>query len=79
MRQRKMNEERTRRMEQSSRAYEKWREQSKNRPKPATQGLLRTFGEYNNNNNNAINNDLEKPTSAYDSFFSCCNWDLAQD
>jgi hypothetical protein len=56
MKQRKMNEERTRRMEQSSRAYEKWREESKNRPKPATQGLLRMFKEYNNNNE--INNDL---------------------
>lgn len=39
--QRKMNEERERRLEQSTRAYEKWRENSKNRPKPATQGLLR--------------------------------------
>lgn len=43
-----MNEERARRLEQSSRAYERWREESKNRPKPATQGLLRTFMKYNN-------------------------------
>lgn len=43
IRQRKMNEERAKRLEQSSRAYEKWREESKNRPRPATQGLLRTF------------------------------------
>jgi len=41
MRQKKMDEERERRLEQSTRAYEKWRENSKNKPKPATQGLLR--------------------------------------
>lgn len=43
LREKKMNEERARRLEKSSRAYEKWREESKNKPKPATQGLLRTF------------------------------------
>lgn len=42
-RQRKIDEERERRLEQSSKAYEKWRENSKNKPKPATQGLLREF------------------------------------
>lgn len=42
-RQRKTNEERERRLEQSSKAYEKWKENSKNKPKPATQGLLREF------------------------------------
>lgn len=40
-RQREMDEEREKRLEQSMRAYEKWRENSKNKPKPATQGLLR--------------------------------------
>ncbi|KAM0736667.1 hypothetical protein ACS0PU_006316 [Formica fusca] len=40
MRQRKMIEERERRLELSSKAYEKWRENSRNKPKPATQGLL---------------------------------------
>ncbi|KAL6430032.1 hypothetical protein ACFW04_007679 [Cataglyphis niger] len=40
MKQRKMIEERERRLELSSKAYEKWRENSKNKPKPATQGLL---------------------------------------
>lgn len=38
-----MNEEREKRLEESSKAYEKWKENSKNKPKPATQGLLRTF------------------------------------
>ncbi|XP_043684216.1 coiled-coil domain-containing protein 34-like isoform X1 [Vespula pensylvanica] len=32
--------ERKRRQEESLKAYEEWREKSKNRPKPATQGLL---------------------------------------
>ncbi|XP_014474178.1 PREDICTED: uncharacterized protein KIAA1211 homolog isoform X2 [Dinoponera quadriceps] len=39
-RQRKINEEREKRLEQCSTAYEKWKRNSKNRPKPATQGLL---------------------------------------
>lgn len=39
--QKKMDEEREKRLEQSTKAYEKWRENSKNKPKPATQGLLR--------------------------------------
>ncbi|XP_032671062.1 nucleolar protein 58 isoform X2 [Odontomachus brunneus] len=39
-RQRKINEEREERLEQCSKAYERWRQDSKNRPKPATQGLL---------------------------------------
>lgn len=43
MRRRKIAEERERRLELSSKAYEKWRQNSKNKPKPATQGLLRTF------------------------------------
>lgn len=43
MKQKKMNEEREKRLEQSSKAYEKWKENSKNKPKPATQGLLRMF------------------------------------
>lgn len=34
-------EERKKRLEQSSEAFEKWREISKGRPRPATQGLLR--------------------------------------
>ncbi|XP_015185825.1 PREDICTED: myosin-M heavy chain [Polistes dominula] len=33
-------EERKRRQEESIKAYEEWREKSKNRPKPATQGLF---------------------------------------
>lgn len=40
-RQRTIDGERERRLEQSTRAYEKWRENSKSKPKPATQGLLR--------------------------------------
>ncbi|XP_011257177.1 histone-lysine N-methyltransferase, H3 lysine-79 specific [Camponotus floridanus] len=40
MRRRKMAEERERRLELSSKAYEKWRQNSRNKPKPATQGLL---------------------------------------
>lgn len=43
MRRRKMAEERERRLELSSKAYEKWRQNSRNKPKPATQGLLRTL------------------------------------
>lgn len=39
--QKKIDEEREKRLEQSTKAYEKWRENSKNKPKPATQGLLR--------------------------------------
>ncbi|XP_012282316.1 stress response protein NST1 [Orussus abietinus] len=38
--QRKAEEEKERRLEKSSKAFEEWREKSKNKPKPATQGLL---------------------------------------
>lgn len=55
MRRRKMDEERDRRLEQSSKAYEKWRENSRNKPKPATQGLLRTL-----NNNTKIISKRDK-------------------
>ncbi|KAL0128819.1 hypothetical protein PUN28_003892 [Cardiocondyla obscurior] len=40
IKQKKIDEEREKRLEQSTKAYEKWRENSKNKPKPATQGLL---------------------------------------
>ncbi|XP_011496787.1 PREDICTED: coiled-coil domain-containing protein 34-like [Ceratosolen solmsi marchali] len=40
MKQRKAKEEKERRLEESLKAYEKWRQKSKNVPKPATQGLL---------------------------------------
>lgn len=58
MKQRKTDEEREKRLEESLKAYEKWRENSKNKPKPATQGLLRTFAKYNHNDNN--NNNKRK-------------------
>ncbi|XP_008201748.1 trichohyalin [Nasonia vitripennis] len=40
MRKKKAEEEKERRLQESSKAYEKWREKSRNTPKPATQGLL---------------------------------------
>ncbi|KAK2575085.1 hypothetical protein KPH14_008815 [Odynerus spinipes] len=40
MKNQQIEEERKRRQEESLKAYEEWREKSKNRPKPATQGLL---------------------------------------
>ncbi|KAK1120947.1 hypothetical protein K0M31_010731 [Melipona bicolor] len=33
-------EERKRRLEESTKAYENWRKMAKNKPRPATQGLL---------------------------------------
>ncbi|OXU20244.1 hypothetical protein TSAR_003236 [Trichomalopsis sarcophagae] len=40
VRKKKAEEEKERRLQESSKAYEKWREKSRNTPKPATQGLL---------------------------------------
>ncbi|KAG7211015.1 hypothetical protein KM043_016378 [Ampulex compressa] len=40
LRQREIEEERKKRLEENTKAYEKWREMSKGKPKPATQGLL---------------------------------------
>lgn len=35
------DEEKKKRIEESNKAYDEWREKSKIKPKPATQGLLR--------------------------------------
>ncbi|CAK9827452.1 hypothetical protein ANTRET_LOCUS5141 [Anthophora retusa] len=40
MKQKQIEEERKKRLEDSTKAYEKWRKTAKNKPKPATQGLL---------------------------------------
>lgn len=39
--QKKIDEEKKKRLEDSTKAYENWRRNAKNKPKPATQGLLR--------------------------------------
>lgn len=41
MRQKQLEEQKLKRCEESSIAYKKWQDKSKNIPKPATQGLLR--------------------------------------
>lgn len=43
LKQKEINDEREKRLEQSTKAYEKWKKNSKNKSKPATQGLLRMF------------------------------------
>ncbi|XP_033349901.1 uncharacterized protein LOC117233577 [Bombus vosnesenskii] len=40
MKRKKHEEERKKRLEESTKAYENWRKMAKNKPKPATQGLL---------------------------------------
>ncbi|KOC65524.1 hypothetical protein WH47_00494 [Habropoda laboriosa] len=40
IKQKQIEEERKKRLEDSTKAYEKWRKTAKNKPKPATQGLL---------------------------------------
>ncbi|XP_003703222.1 uncharacterized protein LOC100882665 [Megachile rotundata] len=40
MKQKQLEEEKQRRLEESRKAYENWRKMAKNKPKPATQGLL---------------------------------------
>ncbi|KZC07177.1 PREDICTED: stress response protein nst1-like [Dufourea novaeangliae] len=40
IKQRQIDEEKKKRLEESTKAYENWRKNAKNRPKPATQGLL---------------------------------------
>ncbi|XP_076759162.1 uncharacterized protein LOC143428286 [Xylocopa sonorina] len=40
MKQKQLEEERKKRLEESTKAYENWRKMAKNKPKPATQGLL---------------------------------------
>lgn len=41
MKQKKAEEEKQKRLQDSMKAYESWRENAKNKPRPATQGLLR--------------------------------------
>lgn len=40
MKRKQLEEERKKRLEESTKAYENWRKMAKNKPKPATQGLL---------------------------------------
>nr|XP_031836094.1 stress response protein NST1-like [Nomia melanderi] len=40
VKQKKIDEEKKKRLEESTKAYENWRKNAKNKPKPATQGLL---------------------------------------
>lgn len=53
VKQKKAEEEKKIRFQDSMKAYEKWREKAKNTPRPATQGLLRElffyFAEYSSN------------------------------
>lgn len=41
MKQKQLDEGRKKRLEESLKAYENWTKMAKNKPKPATQGLLR--------------------------------------